>query len=247
LLLLFVINFSFAQKEMETDRPDQTECSSLLEPRSIQVETGALYTHDAKSKLKQFNYPTTLIRIGVFKAAELRIIAGEFEQKELFENDSLVSTRGFHSFEIGTKIQVCDENGIIPQIACLGHVEIPLGKSNVADRNKIGESFRFSMSHTLSKRFSLGYNLGLEWEPAAAFPAYIYTFTAGAEISAKWGCYIETFGNFSYQDFPESFVDGGITFSPLKNWQLDASAGYGMNQYSDDYFLSIGLSFRLPR
>jgi hypothetical protein len=122
---------------------------------------------------------------------------------------------------------------------------LPFGDKLIADKNKIVPDFRFSMSHTLSEKLSLGYNIGMEWESNTDFPIYVYTATVGAVLGPRIGAYVETFGNFAYSSLPESYADGGFTFNMFPDLQLDASGGVGLNEFSNDYFISAGLSFRL--
>jgi hypothetical protein len=246
LLFIFILILSngFAQQDMETDRPDQTECSSVVLPNSIQLETGYVYTHDKAGSLNRQNYATTLIRIGVLKSIELRVIAGEYEQTKTTFHDSVFSAGGFAPIEIGTKISICEENGILPQTVLLGHLTLPIGDEKYITKNAVSPDFRFSMSHTLTKKLSLGYNLGMEWENNSEFPIYVYTATIGADLSSEIGAYIETFGNFAYSALPECYFDLGFTYSIFPNLQLDAAAGVGLNEFSNDYFISAGFSFR---
>jgi hypothetical protein len=41
-------------------------------------------------------------------------------------------------------------------------------------------------------------------------------------------------------------IDGGIAWQPKRNLQLDGSAGFALTDEGDDWFGSLGLSFRLP-
>jgi len=254
---VFILLFRFsafcnAQEEMETDRPDQTECTSILPVGSFQVETGFVFTqHKFKEnsvlfQSKELEYGTTLIRIGIFKNAELRLEAGEYQQNKLSTDGHTSSIEGFIPFEIGTKIHITEENGILPQTVFIGHLELPVGSTNLIGKNVVPK-FRLSMSNTVTKKISLGYNLGMEWEQESPVPFYVYTGTIGVDLSKKWGCYVESFGNFSTDNFPETYLDGGFTFSPLINLMFDVSGGIGLNEHSNDYYLSAGFSFRLPK
>lgn len=58
---------------LQADRPDQTECASLVPPGYIQAETGFLYEKggpDARS----FLYPSILWKYGVNDRFEVRLI-----------------------------------------------------------------------------------------------------------------------------------------------------------------------------
>src|SRR5690348_2563717 len=91
MFLVFVIH-SFAllaQEEMETDRPDQTECSSVVLPGRVQVETGVVYEVKSGKNVKWSENtiygPTTLVRIGILPSAEFRLEAGEYTSSERIE------------------------------------------------------------------------------------------------------------------------------------------------------------------
>ena len=252
-IIIFCLSplFCLSQDVMETDRPDQTECSSVVQPGSVQVETGFIYSADHSETavgalyLQSFNYGTTLIRIGVFNAAEIRLEIGEYEKTKERIVSNYSSLEGFRPFVVGTKIAVCEEKGLIPEIAFIGHLELPFGDKKFVRKNEILPSFRFSLSHTFTPKLSLGYNLGMEWSNGL-FPDYIYTLTLGADVSEKMGLYIETFGSFSKPEYPQSSFDCGITYDLLNNLQLDASGGCALNEATADLYISAGVSFRLP-
>ncbi len=174
---------------METDRPDQTECSSVLKPGQLQLETGVLYLGDHEKqqdvRSASFNYATTLLRIGVFKSAELRLELGQYEKTRFITSLADSSSEGFSPFVIGTKLALCEENGMVPQIALLGHLELPFGNKKLITKNEVYPSFRFSCSHTLTSKLSLGYNLGMEWKSSSYQPDYIYTITLGASVMER--------------------------------------------------------------
>jgi hypothetical protein len=105
---------------------------------------------------------------------------------------------------------------------------------------------RFAFSHTLSDRFSFGYNLGAEWE-AETGPGYFYTAALGIGLTEKVGMFVEGFGIFATDAPNEHLADAGFTWLVLPNLQFDVSGGVGLNDAAGDYFISTGLSYRIPR
>jgi hypothetical protein len=73
-LLFPIISFS---QGMETDRPDQTEASSTVEKKRLQIESGVLIEFVDKGEInsRSILLPTTLIRLGVSDHFELRILS----------------------------------------------------------------------------------------------------------------------------------------------------------------------------
>src|SRR5687767_6186952 len=114
LLFLFPVK-AFCQEQlgvlphidMATDRPDQTEASSVIPKGTVQIEAGFLYEKDEDETVstEAFTYPTILARIGILEKAELRLI-GEFNSTRSQENDAVTRSNGLSPLLIGTKIYV---------------------------------------------------------------------------------------------------------------------------------------------
>ena len=100
------------------------------------------------------------------------------------------------------------------------------------------------MQHSITKKLSLGYNIGMSWERFGAAPAYIYTFAPGFSIDDNWYAYIELFGFTRKNEKPGSSIDGGIAYYINNNFKVDASAGFGLNKKAPDSYFAIGASVR---
>jgi hypothetical protein len=107
-------------------------------------------------------------------------------------------------------------------------------------------NIRFAFSHTLSNRFSIGYNIGAEWDGETAVPGYFYSFALGIGLTEKLGMFLEGFGLLPEKGNSEHLFDAGFTYLVFPNFQLDISSGIGLNENAIDNFLSFGLTYRLP-
>ena len=149
-----------------TDRPDQTESSSVVPVKSLQIETGCLLEGDESSsnKQKSFVYNTTLLRYGLFDRLELRIgLSYLSEETQIKNTDTINTITGFSPLYTGFKIYIIEGNGWLPEIAFLGGLVLPLTAQEEFKTPYPSPVMRFAFSHQLNKRFSLGYNLGAEW------------------------------------------------------------------------------------
>ncbi|WP_066510293.1 transporter [Rufibacter sp. DG15C] len=231
---------------IETDRPDQTEAASLVPKGFLQLEAGYFRQVDKQegytlvSKLS----PTVLVRYGLLEALELRLLVEHLQLKETTVGLGKVS--GWGPVAVGTKIKISEEKGLLPAMAFIGHLTLRTGKSEFKPSYLVPD-FRFSLAHTLSDYFSLGYNVGYEWAPDEALGQTIYTVALGAALSEKLGAFIEFFGQKPQDQKWQHQLDGGLTYKLLSNLQIDASAGLGLSKDAPDYFVSGGLSVRLPR
>ena len=255
LVLIYSVNI-LAQDDIKkdygtisTDRPDQTEASNLVPKNFLQVETGAFYesleVNSYKNKATTFN--TTLLRYGLLDNLELRLgfdfteITSEFNGRKL---DGKIN--GFSPMLLGVKLGITEEKGLLPEIAFIGHINVPFLASNDFKTKSTGTDFRFSLSHTLNEQSSLGYNLGMAWDGEITTAIYLYTIAYGYSFTDKIGAYLELYGD-SYEDSNfEHLWNAGFTYLLNDNVQLDISGGTGITKDIQDLFLSAGISFRIP-
>lgn len=255
-LILALIAFSALAKaqdeipELITDRPDQTESSAVVPHKYLQIETGFIMEHDETSSIKQsgFAYNTTLLRYGLFERFELRLGLAYLGEKINIKNtDTITTSSGLSPMYAGFKVKIADEEGWRPEIAFLGGLVLPFTANADFRPEYPAAIIGFAFSHTLSERVSLGYNLGARWNGETAAPRYVYSIALGAGITDKLGMFVESFGLIPEDGSPEHLLDAGFTYLILPNLQLDLSGGLGLNSNSIDDFISLGLSYRLPK
>lgn len=225
-------------KEMVTDRPDATESSSVVKPGYVQAELGWIFTDRGGGTNTEF--PQTLIRVGVVHRVELRLGWSGYTASDAAD--------GAGDGELGVKVYLAEEQGLFPETALLAALSIPWGDGEISS-HAVDPSFRFAFSHTLSERFSLGYNLGAEWttENDSTLSSFVYTTALGIGLTDSWGAFIELFGDvgLSAPTTAHSF-DGGITYLLRENLQLDVMVGVGLSEDAEDWFAGTGVSYRFP-
>lgn len=251
ILLTTLWFFAFSQNkvpELITDRPDQTESSSVVPKNSLQIETGFLLENDAymNMEISNYAYNTTLLRYGLSNNFELRLGAEFLGIKEHFTNiDSTYNTSGLSPLYTGFKIQIREEDGIIPEIAFLGGISLPITAHEDFETTFLAPSMRFAFSHTLNDRFSIGYNLGTEWDGETAMPSYYYSVALGIGITETIGAYVESFGLIPDTGSESHMVDAGFTWLATPVFQFDVSGGLGLNDEATDNYFSVGITYRL--
>ncbi|HEY9045996.1 MAG TPA: transporter [Ohtaekwangia sp.] len=249
-LLLFLAalwaNAQTEKPELVTDRPDQTEAPVLVPKGALQVETGFIYEHDKESNvdLTNFTYNTTLIKYGVNDHLELRFINEYLGSRVRVGEKPMTSTQGFSPLAVGVKLKIADAKGFWPQAAFIGHINLRSG-SKEYEPNYTAADFRFTLSHELSDRFELSYNLGAEWNGETPEAAFLYTLALGYDISDRVGAFVEGYSFFPEGEQADNRVDAGITVLITDVVQWDLSAGLGLSDNSPDSFISTGASFRL--
>lgn len=226
-------------QQLVTDRPDQTESSVTVPLRSFQIESGLLigHTYDNNISERQLLIPTTLLRYGLTKSIEIRIV----DQLEHFKDLNNNGNFGISDLEIGAKVQVLKKENINTEMAFLSHLIIPTG-TNGFSNDKFGIVNKIAVSHSLNELLGLGYNLGYNYFGYGKGDL-IYSVALGIGITEKTGFYVETFGEITGFKDPVSNFDSGLTYLIKQNLQLDLSFGLGLNQKMN--YFSIGCSWNI--
>ena len=237
-VILFICITTFSQ-QIITDRPDQTESSSTISKESLQIEMGMVAS--SFENINSFAGPSTLLRYGITDWIELRIFNQyEVYKRELFDETTKIS--GFSDLEVGVKVQVFKKDGVNTEIAFLSHAVIPTAKDKLSN-GKMGVINKLSISHSLSKNLSLGYNIGYDY--VGQMNSFTYSVALGFSFTDDFGGYIEPFGIYGEQGFYESYFDAGLTYLLNDNFQLDISYGLGLN--NDLQYFSTGFSWNIPK
>lgn len=240
LFALVIFNLGLKAQSIVTDRPDQTESSTTVPLKSLQVESGILFGNYDNGLIKQTLIPSTLLRYGLTKGIELRFV----QQFENIKNDvSSQSNFGISDLEIGTKIQLFKKEDINTEIAFLSHLILPTG-SNGLTNDKFGTINKLAISHELSDKLGLGYNVGYD-NMGEGKGDLTYSVALGIGLGEKFGTYLELYGEHAeFSNWGTNF-DSGLTYLIKDNLQLDVSFGLGLNH--DMHYFALGCSWNIGK
>jgi len=102
----------------------------------------------------------------------------------------------------------------------------------------------FVANWRLPKSMSFASNWILSYSGDDPYPTGKYVFNFAFPIYRKLSGFVENYGQLSQKIFQTRF-DGGFAYLVNNNVQLDMFAGYGSNQSVNDYFVSLGVSWRV--
>jgi len=150
-LILMIMIFEQINAQIVTDRPDQTESSSTVGIGNLQIESGILvgYTGNEITSVRQILLPTNLLRYGLTQEIELRLLS-QFETYKIGDT----SIQGISDLEIGTKIQILQDENKNTEIAFLSHLIVPTGTLELTG-DTFGTINKLSISHQLATAWLL--------------------------------------------------------------------------------------------
>ncbi len=237
IIALLITNVLAYSQDIITDRPDQTESSSTVGKKNIQIESGILlgFTGEGTASAeRQILAPTTLFRLGVVKGFELRVV-NQFESLKVGGQ----TTEGISDWEVGFKVQLLQKEGVNTEIALLSHLVMPTGSTGLS-ADEWGTVNKLCLSHELSDNLGLSYNVGYNYFGDGKGDL-TYSLALGIGLSDKTAVYVEPYGELAdFDDFSVN-VDAGVTYLLKPNCQADLSFGTGLD-YTMNY-LSLGISW----
>ncbi|MBN1449279.1 MAG: transporter [Bacteroidetes bacterium] len=258
-----------------TDRPDQTESASIVPAGWLQIEAGLLWesiataahgigaSFHADAAVGDYTeIPGILLRFGISDAMEFR--AATALAMERVTRDPAIfdpTNRGYPAMELdtlgvqpvtfGVKAHLLHEKGWIPQTAILASVTIPASGSRYFSPRWMTQEIRLAFAHTLSDRFSLGYNLGIASPGETSAHTGLYSLAFGAGVTETFSLFAEIFGDLAGDAAPVHAFDAGMTVLLSPDLQLDASAGLTLHEDAFgihrrmEHFLGTGVSWRV--
>ena len=256
LLVFFIGNSLLLQAQdgapysIATDRPSVSFTAALASKNILIVETGYFRQRDEVEALTSIGItqPNVSLRYGLSDNFELRL-GWEYIGAEL-SGAGLAAQRqeGSGPLTLGAKIKIADNKGWIPQTTFLGAVQLPFTAAKDFQSDFTGSYFRFLFQNTLNERFFVFYNLGANFGSDAEGRAQstgAYTFALGANVLPNLSAFVEVFGFLPERGIDQHSIDAGLVYVIRNQYQLDASIGYGLNEYAPDMFFNLGFSFYL--
>lgn len=240
LLTLFPVSTCMAQPDLaplEADRPDRTESPAIVPAGWVQCESG--WERRAIGADAVLALPAVLFKPGLTERLELRFIVDRTVAQVGGGRSS-----GMEALEVGAKAALCSEKAWRPRTSVIAHVAIPGTAAPAFRPQGPAGNIRFTLQHTLSRRLSLGYNLGAEWENGSLTNG-IWTTTVGMSAGNRWGFFGEVYGSQGADGAADHWTDAGVTFRMGSHVLLDTSFGTSLRG-DGAWFVGAGLSFRVP-
>jgi hypothetical protein len=225
---------------IETDRPDQTETASLVPKGYFQMENG--FSIEDTEPGFVYTHPSTLWKVGVSDYFEFRVLT-EYINIQLDPNPKV---DGLLPIQVGFKSRLLDQKGIVPKTSFIGHISLPGIASKQFRQNYFAPSMRLAFQHAIRDRFTVGYNVGAEWDGETPRPDFIYSLALGAGLIHGLGVYVEGYGSVPQQleDDADLRIDGGFTYLITDDILADVSGGIGITDNAPEKYIAIGFSYR---
>jgi hypothetical protein len=237
-----------AVEDLETDRPDITESSSVVGAGLWQLETGVLFQSDRTDPVTAHDTsaPNVLMRIGLSSRLELRIGGEGFLAESLSTPGSGMAT-GASDLELGLKYKFVDQSRAGVDFSVIPIISIPTG-SDAFTTGGYDPTVKFVLQRDLPRGFGIGGNVIVAsiTEDNHRFTQTSVSASLGHDLGAGWAGFWELYGASALsRDGGRAWLfDTGVTHTFGKNVQIDVSVGRGLTTDAPDWFLGAGFAIR---
>ena len=226
------------QAEFTADRPGASTGPSVVGHKVIQLEQGVQYDGDGSKG--QFTFSSTLLRYGLFENMELRL-----------GGDGLIHYENgwkpaFSGLSIGTKIKCYEGKGAIPAISVLADFAIPYTASKGFETEHFAPSLYLLFDNPVNDWFSIGYNVGAEWNGSTPAPTAFVAVCLGFSATERLGCFAESYNYFNKLGNIYA-VDFGLNYMVARRIQLDLAANLDLLHPKQAWSISFGVAWQINR
>ena len=242
--LFGITRMSFAQDApaISADRPGMATGPDVMPFLKVQLETGFEGGQIGSFRTPAFLMPTTMLRFGVTRFAELRL---EYDGS-LFRKHDRQWDYDVQPLVIGTKVKIFEGYKWVPKVSLLANLAIPLRKPEVYSDGylpHVAPSLYLLFQNDVTDWFNIGYNVGAEWSGDSHIPSTFLALCLGFNITDNFGAFVESYNYFTRygkgNTEAECNLDFGFTYTVHPRVQLDL---YGMfNCQNPKDFNGIGL------
>lgn len=243
---------------ISTDRPSFSDGTGFVPIGHFQLETGYTFTYRDRDDVetKRHNAPEILARVGLIAdRLELRLSTAGYSWSRTEDGSGVEASaaEGWNDSTLGLKLKVADQSGWLPRLAIVAQSTLGIGSDGVS--NQIAEP-----TLKLAWSYDLGQSLGDDWKGTTlggnfnvAWPttdgdrftqgqgSMYFAFPVAEGLSGFVEYYV--IGPSSKDGDEAHYVDFGGAYLLNNRIQLDARAGFGLNDEADNAFVGFGVSF----
>jgi hypothetical protein len=235
---------AWAQEESEftADRPGASTGPNVVGHHVVQLEQGIQYDGDGGAGT--FTFSSTLLRYGLFPNMELRLGGDGF----LYQQDGAYQgfKPAFSGLSLGTKIKCFEGRGSIPAVSVLADFSIPCTATEGFNVEHLAPSLYLLFENPVNDWFSIGYNVGAEWDGVLPAPTAFVALCLGFSATENLGCFVESYNYFNKLGNVYA-MDFGLSWQVCRKVQLDIAANMDLMNPSQCWAISCGVAWQINR
>lgn len=225
--------------DLSADRPGAATGTSTVGKFKLLWETGFCFERDKyeDADSKNFTINTSLLRFGLSDNAEIRL---QIDEQLAKEGEEKVS--GICPLIVGSKLKLFEGHKAIPAVSVLCNLVLPTGKSEFKS-DYVAPQVYLLFDNELSDKFSLGYNVGGEWDGETANATTFAAISLGYSVNDNIGVFIENYDYFHSEHKPVWMTEFGVSWKVAQRVQLDLEGDLNLKSPGKNFAVGLGVAW----
>ena len=241
-LLCLVTGFAMSQsdnklKKINSDLPDETEGTEILNKNEWQFETS--YLRASFPSGPQPRIIQGLLRYGLFEKAELRLLVEDGENRDRYIEETVEST---YPLALSTKIKLLEKHPFLPDITLVGYLKLPYTSHSTEQTNYWSPIAALTFKNDIGEKWNVEYTAGMQQE---AFSSEWVTSSSASvhyQILERWEVFGEYYGQYKAGEDAMHNAGLGTFFQFNDHFGMYTVGGKSFSSEPANSFLSIGLT-----
>lgn len=228
-----------AKIEMNVELPDETEEAALLHPGELQLETGYLFNKFRDGETA--NIGLAMLRYGVSKKLELRLLAEDGKRREIYMEKTVQST---YPLAASAKVSLFSGHHSLPDITLITYLKLPFTSRSSEQNSYLSPIFLFAFENKLSEKWKLEYNVGIQQEAYSSHWVWLGNASLHYKIAEPVELFVEYFAQYDDEAEPQHNAGMGIACHLSEYMEVFAAGGTTVNYESYNRFGTFGFAVK---
>ncbi|MCS3795118.1 transporter [Niastella sp. OAS944] len=228
------------EKEMNSDRPDQTEETHVVNKGQLQLETGILYNNFDTGRSAWIN--RTLIRYGISKILEVGLLLEQGRERDRYIEETVQST---YPLAVRIKAALLQHHSWLPDITLIAYLQLPYTSFNTKGGWRRSPSVVAAFLHKAGSKWKIEYNTGFQQEAFSSAINWLVNGSIHYKATEKAELFAGYFSQFQSHKDPFHNIDIGVSYKIKDNIQIDLAAGSSILYEEPNKFVTLGFSIAI--
>lgn len=228
---------------IEFDRPGLADLPYINPLKTIQFEMGYELELDDSNYFSAAPSPSVLLRYSPIKYFEFRFAINY--QPVSTHHARYYSSNNLFGFAAGTKVKICKEKGLRPELAAIALVTFPSRGFTEPSVKWLGAEVYLLANNYFTDWFFFNYNIGYIYGNADLKHSFHYNASFNFIANKYFGGFVEHFAYLHHTGLHDWGVDGGFFVYPTPRMQIDLSYIRLFNVLGGVHLFGIGFSYNI--
>ncbi len=242
-------------RELDTDRPDQTESPITVDAGHFQIEADLIsYTDTERNGVRRqdLSAPVLNLKAGLLNNVDLQLVLSPYNHARVTDQTTAPAqtetVSGFGDTQVRLKVNLWGNDGGSTALAIMPYIQLPTGDTGLtSDAVEGGIMFPFGFE------LPAGLDAVAMWEvdflraaDLAYHAEFVQSLTVGRHLVGKLSGYVEFFtvvGTEPGSEWVGQF-DFGFNYLVHPNLKFDAGVNIGVTPSAPDWSPFVGVTWR---